>query len=1835
MGAINSTEVFEKQTNGTVFYREGKLNEFPQAKNGVFESWRYNFDAGRQIFRAESDDGRGRVYEKRLVKDIFGNPQWTGWMEIPDAEARGVQAIAINDRPLQLPNVDGAIKLQITPSTIDTFSKLEIYELIQQKINDNNDRSYIYVPWVMDPATNQWAANCLRVLEITFPDGGLHDRFYLVEPHPGTSGINEAATYYIWCMDSHTGRDHWQLIDAPDLRAFVSYPVFYEHTRDKHFHLTGDHERQAWNAASGKIDDIMDEVQTISGELHTHIADIDNKMAPHLTPQERLNWNQAYESIHPMPDDHLRYIVQDDEYAKAYEQIQFSEKTNKLLFNEASVNRTDNSILRDNLLAEFNAIENDNNRIHFIQVEFTAINTHQTFAWLTTDTGINSEKWTTQSGAQIWKFRFKRPFNRFIVKLDDITKTVSFNNVKIYAIFSPMTAVNIGDYEQRLPLNLIGPETAEPMYNGKPLSQIIPNSAETAEWGKIFGNIDTQNDLHIKLAELLKSKISTADMSSHKRWDVYRDSVIASLIQQPNSEETTTTITVPNMNHVNKDDVIFDNLIHVFNDLKEAGRVPYDVKLTIKFVSSRNKSVYFETNNVLIPPSPTVASGPFTWNWPGSIFEFFNRIFIRGNGAEYISDINLHIYSLKFGDVFAGDGELDWNHISKHFILNANGNIELNTAENFNIKADGTLNAIVKHLIIEVLENRRTIVKGMSHEIIEGDSKLEIHGNNVIKIDGFNETDIKGYNVTGIYGNNVLDIKGNDTTRIDKDRITEIKGDNKLEIHGNNVIKVEGEYNIDVEELFKIVAEDIILSELAEYDYENKEKFITIYGTEIDKRYAGRKIFEDYVQESDDLFKKLENAIRVNAERIAEETRERIKKLSLETEEREREIIRLEELIKAIQNASEETVKNIIIEVMGDNYYTKDETHNIFYDKSETYDRKTLYELFMLKTDALFGFESFDLVIGTDEQLAEAVDTGTFATATRILFKTGNYTYNGDGTFDFTNVRYIKGEEPVNVIAPRAGVIPGSFDRTILSTIIMTMGFPGGETILNAWANEMRIVELDGGEVTIELDKYHHIYRFIVNADTAVLFNNVDNGRKYVFYVDQVDEIHKFAIRNYLHNADHLNTLEVLKNAESNMRVVIHAIGTNEHNRNGMIINSVIPLVDGRAARGNKIIVGNLLGKLHESARTDLAVWARGRRTGQVYGVFAEGQTVTIESRFTNGDGVFCAHNDDHCNGRCTGWTHHSGSFDWVVHREGDKTRTPIVPEAIGRVGTIGTFIMPRHEGNLILDFRVDPMIVAVDVDPLVIAESVIDHTKGFSHPWPNNNRFYQVHYNEVHLEIIMKCNPDTMQGWHIHDMHNNIGMKLPFSFAWIKFIRRIPTLMGTWVFNGAERLLPTVRVTPFYYKKIYEITNVAVLNPGNNQRDLVFYEDNRVNNLRFDFLPPDADDPITIVDRPDWIEIIGEDRNQRIRITDPERVGQPVTVKLFTASGYKRHWTFNTIFYSDFEIAGEVVEEPWRDDKTDNLTYILRKCPKYDQEYEAEIDWKQLPTHQEGSWSILGSSDIAEIVDIVPPNTPGSDKVRVKVKRRGRFTLMFTWAFDPSRTATIDCYVYVHIAAGFIRGPQDEAPFHIHTSDTFQLRMIWQDSVDGVIIPDRTMSNVNGRWDIMEGNSKYVCEEDDCDHTECDNGKDLQDRAIIDAITGHLTITNREVRGDGEQDAYDVIRIRFISACSIFRTSTPVIAYIEIRIFRGQYRLTFTNKDSDSLGVNNIPPSSIQTADKVIPVVLIFNPNHTVSERTFEFISELPGFTLHPGDPSPGIARFIFNMPYRDVEIHVTSKDI
>ena len=733
---IFTKEVFEKQNNGTIFYKEGKLQDFPYAGPGIFQSWRYNFDSGKQVFRAEKT---GKVFEKRLIKDQYGNPKWTGWIEVPDAEAHGIQAIAVNDRPLQLPNTDGALKLQITPASIDTYTKKEIYDLIGQKISDNENNKYTYVAWCLEPGTTDWAANPKRVLEITFgPEGGIKDHFYLVEPHPGTSGVQEKATYWIWDEDhlpNGTVVLAWIEVDASDLRAFISYPVFYEHVDDFEQHLSGQFERDKWNdaydtahAVSGELiitqDRIDTEVDTLNARiddevsglnisisgvekrLDEHILDRDGPNSLHWGALDRENFERLLDHEMIMPLDGDRYVGQNGDWVKAYEQVDAEPRQSHGFFivNGPIASLKDGDSFITGIKAKVNEFLGDYNTIVGYQLEIGGFMPDAgTLIKFVTDTGIESPTYTVNSGATIWTIPYDTDlFDTISIKLippelNGIPRSTTLTgHVKFYIHYRKVTGVKVGD--PGLLLNLIGPpfdaaSGIEPMYNGVPLSKLVPDAAKTAEWGKISGYISNQTDIREYFQQFVDSKVNKAPLDSNLRYEIFKNGVIPGLIQQPNAITQTHTLKYGDASHIAVDTVIFSGIAQTFQDLIDDGHLPYHARLKVQFVASYDDEtgdthgflsgkaipVYFKTDNDEIADSAEVASGPFVQDWPGvASGMMFDKIILKGWNVEHLDNCRLEISTIKHTDAYFKNNPYDIYIESKEIILNAESGIHMN-----------------------------------------------------------------------------------------------------------------------------------------------------------------------------------------------------------------------------------------------------------------------------------------------------------------------------------------------------------------------------------------------------------------------------------------------------------------------------------------------------------------------------------------------------------------------------------------------------------------------------------------------------------------------------------------------------------------------------------------------------------------------------------------------------------------------------------------------------------------------------------------------------------------------------------------------------------------------------------------------------------------------------------------------------------------------------------------------------------------------------------------------------------------------------------------------------
>lgn len=402
---IYAQTTFNNQANGSVFYKEGKLNDPMLGNvNGIFQSWKYSFDTGKQIFKAKDSE---KVYEKRLIKDPNGNPKWSQWVEICPGEANGIQAIAINNQPLLLPNADGAIKLQITPQMIDTYTKREIYDMINSKADEIMTSGYIYVHWVDGCTTPQ------EVLEHTFPEGGELSRFYIVEPK-AEEGVANKSTYWYFNEEGE-----WKtLTDLPSLNAFVTQVAFNEHTQDKIIHITKE-ERDTWaNHPQDKVVHITQEERDtwtdyarINQETHNiiteakeafeeHTNNINKPNSPHITPEEREKLLYAYDNIKELPEGSSRYVIENKNYVKDYFQYEIDDTVKaQSIKNTKTVTFSHGDALiafEENFQVSYEEIVNHGNSIEGLKINLNNIILPLNVTWqLEADNGWVSDTYSS------------------------------------------------------------------------------------------------------------------------------------------------------------------------------------------------------------------------------------------------------------------------------------------------------------------------------------------------------------------------------------------------------------------------------------------------------------------------------------------------------------------------------------------------------------------------------------------------------------------------------------------------------------------------------------------------------------------------------------------------------------------------------------------------------------------------------------------------------------------------------------------------------------------------------------------------------------------------------------------------------------------------------------------------------------------------------------------------------------------------------------------------------------------------------------------------------------------------------------------------------------------------------------------------------------------------------------------------------------------------------------------------------------------------------------------------------------------------------------------------
>jgi hypothetical protein len=1872
---IYPQETFEKQTNGVCFYKEGQLEDFAAAGRGVFESWRYNFDAGKQVFRAEKT---GKVYEKRIVKDVHGNPHWTGWMEIPDAEVNGVQAIAINDRPLQLPNSDGAIKLQITPATINAYTKEETLSLVDEKVLTASNKAYIYVKWVIDPDTSKWATDPKRVLQITFPDGGISAQYYLVEPYPGTSGINEEATYWVWDEvaaqnpGGAQGYFDWLSVNMPNLRAFVSYPVFTEHTNDSHFHLKGQFERENWDAASGIIDGV-------SGEIHTHVADQGEDLSPHITAEERAAWNEAANNISEFPKDEKRYIASQGDFKLAYEQIQTSDPVTISLKSSETASGPHGTILYDGLHSLFQNLLDTHNIITHVQLDVGSVMTNMTSAWLETDTGLQSPIFTT-GDPPIWRINFTKPFEKITILVADQKKSVNLKNVNLTVTYRPKQYVNIGDINpnvnDRLPLNLVGPE-GDVLYNGKSLFEALSGGvfARSATWGNINGDIMNQNDLNVKLAQLLGGKVNSANMDSHLRWEVYRDGLIAGLIQQPDNKFEDMALFDPkDMGKdstgkgvgLAKDTEIFTGIQNKLQDLKAANWVPYAARLYIDYIACYEDDnhdplpVWFETDNNEILPSPSTGAGAFQWNWPGDTFDTYNSIYLRGNAVEYLDRVRLVVSCIQYGDAVAEAKGYQFTINGTNLFLNASGNIT-QTADS------GLLNTYVSGAIENILHNKKVTIGEDETTTIEG-SKFEYVSGNVTQ-------EVAGNATTAISGTVVTDIEGDQTTTVSGTVTTTVSGDFELQAEAIQLTPAEV-FSADTKRLdftasesgtiatrnFSLLADETVLGvtdqaypETYPDPYPDDQSVIKVYGEEIDHRYAGRELFEAHVDRFDTFSGDIADEIVRIDQAIDTEAHDRI---SGDAEEANARVSGFFYFSGTIEERATEIYDTVSGEVSGyvheiythieDNYYTKDDIDDTRYTKDETYTQEEVNEL----VKVIHGGEQWDIIIHDNEELTALIDSDGLANNDRILIKKGNYNYAGDKPINLTGVKFLKGEEPVSIIANLSSIIHD--EETLYETIRFEAGAVGFEYVIDSTGNRIKKYEIAGDGFQVALDKFHKIYHLVLTDNAKVQFINVVTGKDYTFWVDQKTDLKQFNITNYLHNAKDLTHFE-LENQAPRMRTVIHATGNNITEHNGLVINAVIPKTEGEYKIGALMVyLGNTKGTLHNSSKEVEFVNPHHEFPFPVQ----VGETFQVMSSFIHSEA----------------WTHTENGHDWELI-DPDNNNHVI---AFGKISnnpndTESQFTILESElpnsADLILKFNANPNLINVILDGTFDINFI--ETSTLKQPIEARSfGQYQGYYEQLTIDIRCKDNytsPNATDpsGWYIYKTEDNIGHSFDAQLPWTFFI------------DNNDKHLTELIITPYYYEILYNIPRIDVAsNPntvffstvsnggkiydrnaiggdktgpsylnGRLLEEFEFFDDgtgkaetSKYNTLEYTRVPPlsngqyvNIDDPISIIDyKTDEIEVVG---NNKIKVLKSDI--DSFAFNTLTAAGLLLPWSGKVVRpIKELYISG--LENRYNNeimaDGADN-DEVVHKGYSEDNYYKYDINWSgYIPTHVSGTWtvqSLIGGQAAWEKTGVT------DDYNTFIAKKQGSVKVTFTPEYNPDKAVSKTIMIKVHQDDMIPRITREKLwgteanPYEVKTTTEHMLYIDWLDK-DGNKIenPETELDDTRFTWTL-------------------DDPADAEHVEIVDPNTGEIKILNANVPYEGKKVKLNVeantFRVNYDDTPDKVITAPRITSTFYMNIRRNSYMLDFqawTGESDGYTGIHhNVPKSGLHEAWAVIDAIIALDNGYKLADDYEDYLKEelklqyVEGYKMV--ETSDGVGRLHFYMPYCDIEIKIKTTTI
>lgn len=1180
---IYAQTTFNNQANGSVFYKEGKLNDPMLGNvNGIFQSWKYSFDTGKQIFKAKDSE---KVYEKRLIKDPNGNPKWSQWVEICPGEANGIQAIAINNQPLLLPNADGAIKLQITPQMIDTYTKREIYDMINSKADEIMTSGYIYVHWVDGCTTPQ------EVLEHTFPEGGELSRFYIVEPK-AEEGVANKSTYWYFNEEGE-----WKtLTDLPSLNAFVTQVAFNEHTQDKVIHITQE-EREKWN----DYDRINQETQAIITEakeaFEEHTNNINKPNSPHITQEEREKLLYAYDNIKELPEGPGRYVIENKNYVKDYSQYEIDDTVkSQSIKNTKTVtfNHGDALIAFDeNFQVSYAEIVNLGNFIEGLKINLNNIILPLNVTWqLEADNGWTSETYSSVNQSVIVDIPAEKLPKALHIKFSNTNSTMTVGSTDYSIEYRKKTALNIGDDNRVLPLNFVGPEGVVPMYNGKPLNEITNEDTGSARWGKITGNVDLQQDLIQKVNELVRSKVENPELGEPYRYDIYGNGTLKSVIQNI-GEEKLDIIEISN-GALKENKILIEGIKNKVKALRNAGYWVTNIKLVAENVACTNGTdgeiipVYFETDNIDYEPSPSVV-GAFEYNWPNK--PDFDKIYLRGGKIEYITNAKLEIRYVAFSDIKIG---LYDEITSKYYnMIVSSGNYDLTADEYKTIASNIILESANE---IELLAKLIKLGNEYDYDDEKTDGKVEVYGEEI------------------------------DTRYASRE---------KFEAEITSTSERFDNVNNDVAELNARVtaAEDRVSSAISDIDAKSAE---------IDGKLTD---FQEQLNETNTRIDNLDETVRTSVENLL--------KADEENAEGDASIFGR---VASLEEGAEET-RAEISEIKAD-YMKKDEVLDVVSDSTR---------------------EKFDLILTDSGEFTEAVRSGAFEQAERILFHKGEFSLTDETLLarpiDFTNIKYVKGELPCSIkCLGDDQAAPINYVNTKFENIDIKVG----DFVIEKSGKRTLVVEASGKTI-IDLPEYYGIIQIDLKDDAEITFTGAVDGKDYTIHVCQPDEVKNVKFTNFFvnDNAD-VEFSNGLDHQKSGNKTIVEITADNKVAADAFIIKEVIyGALEGSNLDGLiKVIAKNTSCKLYKTKVLEQAV---SFNEDEIIGYYKPGKTFSIEPTILDG------------------FAHNASGYDYTV------VSSSGIEIGQGKCEEASVFTVPLNltsEDEIYIEFEVEPQLVTFEMDP-------------------------------------------------------------------------------------------------------------------------------------------------------------------------------------------------------------------------------------------------------------------------------------------------------------------------------------------------------------------------------------------------------------------------------------------------------------------------------------------------------------------------------------------------------